>query len=871
LRELFVKFFEERGHTFVPSDSLVPKNDPTLLFTNAGMNQFKDIFLGKGERDYTRAVNYQKCMRVSGKHNDLEEVGRDTYHHTFFEMLGNWSFGDYYKEEAIKWSWEFVVDVLKIPRDKLWITVHYTDDESMEIWKKVSGFGEDRILKFGDKENFWEMGDTGPCGPCTEIHFDRGEQYKCGPDCKVNCECGRFIELWNNVFMQYYRNENGELEPLKNKHVDTGMGLERTLAVMNHLDSNYDTDLFQPIIGKTASLSGKKYGENEEDDVAFRVIADHIRALVFTITDGIIFSNEGQGYVIRKILRRAERFGRELGFKAPFLYKLVEVVVQIMAEAYPELTSKQTYVENMIRQEEEKFIKTLDSGLEMLNRYLKELKEKKEKVLSGEAAFVLYDTYGFPLEATKDVCLKEGFEVDEKNFHAEMEKQKERAREAHQKKLGGATIEKELDALLKQGIQTEYVGEELTEITAHLIAKISSEYLVFDRTPFYGESGGQVGDIGWIYDSMGKKIAEVLDTYRYEGKIFYHKINKKDFSHFEIGKEYKLKIAAERRKAIRRHHTATHLLQAALRKVIGEHITQAGSRVSEMSLRFDFTHHSHLTEKELRRIEEEVNTLIVENLQVQIKIMALQEAKKMGAMALFNEKYGDTVRVIDIEGKSIELCGGSHVKRTGDIGFFKVLVESAVGSGVRRIEAVCGLRALTEVQKRWKILDELSLTMTSPWMKLPEKAEKILEEQKELKKKIKKLESGQSGNKLQELEKEIKPISDFKILAHIFTDANFKNLLPFSDQLLQKYNNLALLFVNLDKEKGKVQLLVRVGSALSGRFHAGKLVGRLAKEVGGGGGGRPDMAQAGGKNVEKASKLPELFQTLLTENEAEIG
>ncbi len=865
LRNEFVNFFKDRGHTFVPSDNLIPKNDNTILFTNAGMNQFKDVFLEKGSRDYKRAVDYQKCMRVSGKHNDLEEVGRDHTHHTFFEMMGNWSFGDYYKDEAIAWAWEFLTKNLNLPVEYLWITIYKDDEESGEIWKKVSGLPDERIVKFGDKENFWEMGATGPCGPCTEIHYDRGEKYSCSKNCTVNCECGRFIEIWNNVFIQYHRDETGTLNPLPNKHVDTGLGFERTLAIVNGEHSNYNTDLFQPIFRKIEQMSGIKYDENTEIGIAFRVIADHIRALTFTITDGVLFSNDGQGYVIRKILRRAQRFGKKLGFEEPFLNCIVGTVVEIMKEAFPELPDKQAYVEELVLGEEERFIKTLLSGLDQLNIYISELKGSGTKVLKGSLAFKLYDTYGFPLEVTKDVCLEMDLNVDEDGFYKHMELQKNRARSAQASKIS-ETSQDVFISILKRFGPSIYDGEVKVELESEaiVILKDGNEIdsvsddgiLLFPISPFYGESGGQVGDTGVILEN-GNIIADVIDTQRFEGKLILHQVEIKTGSSISVGKKYILKINDERRKAIRKNHTATHLLQASLRKVLGNHVTQAGSKVGPDFLRFDYTHHTHTEPKELKEIECLTNELILENLNLKVRTMPIIEAKKLGAMALFDEKYDDTVRVIDIDGRSIELCGGSHVLSTGQIGLLKIRSDSAIASGIRRIEATAGSGALEYFQKISAIVDSISNHLVCKHEDILNRIQKIELETKTLKKEVKLTKEKRLGSDVGAILEDGKEVKGVYLITREFEGQNPKSLLGLIDKLSSQRKDMLILFANRGNDGKKVQLFLKVGEKLTDRYHAGKLIKEISKIVGGGGGGKADMAQAGGtipENIQDAFK-----------------
>ncbi|MBP9006963.1 MAG: alanine--tRNA ligase, partial [Candidatus Syntrophosphaera sp.] len=686
IRQTFIDFFRERGHTFIPSSPVIPWDDPTLLFANAGMNQFKNIFLGLKEPEVKRAVNSQKCIRAGGKHNDLEAVGKDGYHHTFFEMLGNWSFGDYYKKEAIEWAWELLTNVFHLPKDKLFATVHNTDEESYNLWKNNTDIDSSHISYFGDKDNFWEMGETGPCGPCTEIHYDRGIEHCMkknvpGHKCELNGDCNRFIELWNLVFIQYNREEDGSLSPLKSRYVDTGAGFERLVQILQNTYSNYETDLFMPIINKIVQMSGVPY--NPETGMSHRVIADHIRCLCFALADGGFPSNEGRGYVLRRILRRAARHGRLLGFSEPFMFHLVDSVVEIMSEPFAELKGKEAYIKMVIKAEEERFNSTLDKGLERFDQICA---NSTEKIIPGKDAFQLYDTYGFPLDLTINLAEERGFKVDTAGFEEEMKKQRERARKSSK------FIYKweDMDWIeLMPSTPTDFVGYDNFSIEAHIQRyRIDDEgnlHIQLDKTPFYAESGGQVADTGRIYNDDFEM--QVMDVKRIDDKFIHigHLIKGAISSPL-----VKAEIDLPRRKDIARNHTATHLLHKALRMVLGEYVQQKGSFVGPDYLRFDFTQLQALTQDEINKVEDIVNEIVKENRPVHIEIKDIDEARSEGAMALFGEKYGQKVRVISVEDFSKELCGGTHISATGEIGLFKIISESSSSAGIRRIEAVTG-------------------------------------------------------------------------------------------------------------------------------------------------------------------------------------
>lgn len=835
IRKLFVDFFKSKQHEFVPSSSLVPMKDPTLLFVNAGMNQFKDIFLDKAIPNFKRAANYQKCLRVSGKHNDLEDVGTDTYHHTFFEMLGNWSFGDYYKKEAIEWAWELFTKKMKLPKERLYATVYYKDDEAEELWKKLTDIDPSHISRFKEKENFWEMGDTGPCGPCSEIHIDMGEgtcdhQHVPGHKCGVNVGCSRYMELWNLVFMQYNRNEKGELDPLKNKHVDTGAGLERLVSVLQGKKSNYDTDLFQPIIQKIAQWTGKKYEGN--DAIAMRVISDHIRTLTFSISDGIIPSNEGRGYVIRRILRRAYRYGKKIGLNQPFLHKLVPVVLEIMGEAYPELAGNQKNIEKMILLEEEKFAATLDNGLELFEKVVSSL---KNKVFPGDKAFTLYDTFGFPLDLTQLLCREKGLELDVDKFNAEMEKQKQASRESAKFRMQSEEIDWKIIAEGK----TEFNGYDKTQISGAKTLKYSiighEIRLMTDKTPFYAELGGQAADKGMI---IGKGFEIDVTDVQKNGDYYVHYGVLQ--GSFDPKSELTMEIDEDRRNAIKKNHTATHLLHKALKLALGSHVNQSGSVVDDERLRFDFSHYNKMTDEEIRKVEILANQEVQKANPVKTTICAIDEAKKMGATALFGEKYGDTVRVVEVPDFSMEFCGGTHASNTGEIGVIKIISESSVASGTRRIEALTGLKAAEVLIQSYDTLNELSKTLNVETDKVSEKIADLQKENKKLKKDI----ASGAGMK-QDLKVDLKPseslngISIYLQVLESIPGANF--LKELNDQIKSKEKSFISVLVG--KNSSTIHYVAGSGADNLKKISAQEIAKILNSLMEGKGGGRPDMAQ----------------------------
>ena len=873
IRARFLKFFEDRGHTVVSSSSLVPHNDPTLLFTNAGMNQFKDCFLGQEKRSYVRATTSQKCVRAGGKHNDLENVGRTARHHTFFEMLGNFSFGDYFKKEAIAYAWEFLTVEMGLDKERLYVSVYTDDDEAADIWHKQEGVPRERIFRF-EEDNFWSMGDTGPCGPCSEIFFDNGPEIGCDdPNCTVGCDCDRYMEVWNNVFMQFDRQPDGELVPLPKPAVDTGMGLERLATVMQKVQSNYDTDLLRDIIAYIEKLAGKTYGDNTENDVSMRVMADHSRATAYLIADGILPSNEGRGYVLRRIMRRAMRHAKMLGFEDPVLFKTASFVLDFMAAAYPTEADRKGFVAKVVQNEEERFIATLDNGLRILQEEVSALKTAGQTVIPGETVFKLYDTFGFPVDLTADIVEKDGYSLDEAGFEACMEAQRKKARE-HWKGSGEEAVSAIYKQLVDEGVTATFSGYEKIEETGTVLALIKNGELVEEAvcgetvevittvTPCYGESGGQVGDTGTI--STQDASLRIIDTKKPLENLFSH-VCEVVTGAVQKGAEATIKVDAERRQKIVRNHTATHLLQAALQKILGDHIKQAGSLVEPERLRFDFTHFSPVTTEEIIKIEEEVNAQIRANAAVESQVMAADAAQAAGAMALFGEKYGDEVRVISVGDYSMELCGGTHASAAGDIGLFRILSEGGIAAGVRRIEAVTGDGALAQVHQQQQTLQRLASLVKSDPQQLEARLVKVLERQKELERELAVLESRLKTGQADDIMSQAVEVAGIKVLAAQVEPTDAKGLRDMADKLRDKLGS-GVLAIGCGFE-GKANLLVAVTKDLTKQLHAGKLVAALAAEVGGRGGGRPDLAQAGGPDADKVeaalAQLAGLIETSL--------
>jgi alanyl-tRNA synthetase len=864
IRTSFLEYFKSKGHTVVPSSPLVPANDPTLLFTNAGMVQFKDVFLGRDKRDYTRAASSQRCVRAGGKHNDLENVGYTARHHTFFEMLGNFSFGDYFKKDAILYSWELLTKVWKLPPEKLWVTVYHTDDEAYDHWLKDVGVPKERIVRIGDKpggqkyqsDNFWQMADTGPCGPCSEIFYDHGDKVAGGPPGSPDAEGDRYIEIWNLVFMQFDRSAEGVLTPLPKPCVDTGMGLERVTAVLQHVHSNYEIDLFQKLIAAAAEVTGAK----DKASPSLRVIADHIRACSFLITDGVLPSNEGRGYVLRRIIRRAIRHGYKLGMEKPFFHKLVKALDAEMGGAYPELRKAAPHVEKVLLQEEERFAETLDQGMRLLETAIKDM---KGKTLSGETVFKLYDTYGFPADLTNDIARERGLAIDEAGFEKEMESQRDRARAAS--KFGadyGQDVEIKGETAFKGYEHLSHKGK----VTALFRGKDAVQSLksgeqgmvILDQTPFYAESGGQVGDQGLL--KSGANEFKVEDTQKRGGGAFAH-MGSVTRGEIKVGETLDAQVDESLREATVLNHSATHLLHAALRKVLGTHVTQKGSLVAPDRLRFDFSHYQAVTPEELAKIEDLVNTEIRRNEAADVRETSYDEAIKAGAMALFGEKYGNVVRVMKFGDFSTELCGGTHAHRTGDIGLFKIISEGGVAAGVRRIEAVTGAGALAYVNKLQGVVRSLEETLRSD--DVLAKTQQLQERVKQLEKQLAQASGKLASNRGDELTSQAQAIGSAKVLSAVIEGVDAAALRDLMDQLKNKLGSAVVVLGTANE--GKVSLIAGVTADLTAKVKAGELVNMVAQQVGGKGGGRPDMAQAGGTdaaNLDKALKsVPDWVRT----------
>ncbi len=871
IRQMFIKYFEDRGHTHVPSSSLVPYNDPTLLFTNAGMNQFKDVFLGLEKRDYTRATTSQKCVRAGGKHNDLDTVGRTARHHTFFEMLGNFSFGDYFKEDAIKNAWGFLTEELKLPKEQLYITIYNDDDEAHDLWRKITDMPEERILRLGEKDNFWQMGETGPCGPCSEIHIDRGAEHACNhPDgCALGvCDCDRWLEIWNLVFMQYNRDENGVMTPLPRPSIDTGMGLERITSVMQNVNSNYDTDLIYPLIEKVEEISGKQYDKGA-DGFPFRVIADHARSCTFLICDGVLPSNEGRGYVLRRILRRAVRLGKSLGIEGAFLYQFSAKVADMMGEDYPELLDKLSFIEKVIKTEEERFQMTLSDGIRIVNDTIARLKGEGKTEIDGATAFTFYDTYGFPIDLTQDMAAENGMTVDEAGFEAAMQAQRALSKKSKKDITAwdlAFTVKEQLGDLDK----TQFVGyEQLTAETtlAGMIvdgqkvmqAEEGQEvYVVLPMTPFYAMSGGQAGDRGVISGATGK--ITVTDTEKMpDGKYVHHGVVS---GTVDAGETVTAVVDGAVRQATARNHTATHLLHKALQQVLGDHVHQAGSSVDGQRLRFDFSHMSAVTAEELAQVEQKVNEVILQALPVTIFETGIEEAKKLGFTALFGEKYGDIVRCVQAGDYSMELCGGTHVANISQIGLFKIVSEGAVAAGVRRIEAVTGLSAYQYTLQKEQLVAQLGKNLKAAEKDIISRVEQLAAQNKELEKEIAQLHAAASKNQVDDLLSQVKEVAGIKLLACEVEAADMNSLRDMSDMFRDKLQS-GVVVLGAKSENG-VNLIVAMTKDLNKQgLHAGNMIKEIAKVTGGGGGGRPDMAQAGGKDYSKLAEALGLAEGLV--------
>ncbi|EPJ95432.1 MULTISPECIES: alanine--tRNA ligase [Pseudomonas] len=846
IREAFLRFFEEQGHTRVPSSSLVPNNDPTLLFTNAGMNQFKDCFLGQEKRAYTRATSSQKCVRAGGKNSDLENVGYTARHHTFFEMLGNFSFGDYFKKDAINFAWTFLTGVLNLPKDKLWVTVYASDDEAYDIWTKDVGVPAERMIRIGDNkgapyasDNFWTMGDTGPCGPCTEIFYDHGPEIWGGPPGSPDEDGDRYIEIWNNVFMQFNRTADGVLHPLPAPSVDTGMGLERISAVMQHVNSNYDIDLFQSLLTAAAAAIGC----TNDGQASLKVVADHIRSCSFLIADGVLPSNEGRGYVLRRIIRRACRHGNKLGATGNFFYKIVAALVAEMGESFPELVREQANIERVLKAEEEQFSKTLEQGLKILELDLAEL---KGTVVPGDVVFKLYDTYGFPMDLTADIARERNLTVDEAGFEREMEAQRVRARSA-------SSFGLDYNTLVKVDVPTEFIGYNATQASAKVVALYKDGQsvaslsegdegvVILDQTPFYAESGGQVGDCGFL--QAGAARFDVRDTTKTGGAFLHHGVVAA--GGLNVGETVEARVDADVRHATALNHSATHLLHAALRQVLGEHVQQKGSLVDSQRMRFDFSHFESIKPEQIKALEDIVNAQIRNNTPVETEETDIETAKQKGAMALFGEKYGDNVRVLSMGGDfSVELCGGIHAQRTGDIGLMKITSEGGVASGIRRIEAVTGAAALAYLNAAEEQLKEAASLVKGSRENLVDKLSAVLERNRQLEKQLEQLQAKAASAAGDDLSSSAVDVKGVNVLTARLDGQDGKALLALVDQLKNKLGRAVILLGSVHEDK--VVLVAGVTKDLTGQLKAGDLMKQAAAAVGGKGGGRPDMAQGGG-------------------------
>ncbi|PKL52427.1 MAG: alanine--tRNA ligase [Nitrospira bacterium HGW-Nitrospira-1] len=859
IRNTFLDFFRSRGHEIVRSSSLIPGNDPSLLFTNAGMVQFKSVFLGEDIRPYKRAASSQKCVRAGGKHNDLENVGYTARHHTFFEMLGNFSFGDYFKHDAILFAWELLTEKYKLPREKLWVTVFEEDDEAAQLWEDLTDISPQKIVRLGAKDNFWQMGDTGPCGPCSEIIMDQGSEIGCNrPDCAVGCDCDRYLEIWNLVFMQYDRDKSGTLIPLPKPSIDTGMGLERLSSVIQGKHNNFDTDIFSQIIPAICSYSKKSYGIDKKTDTAIRVIADHIRSISFLLSEGLVPSNEGRGYVLRRIIRRASRYSKSLDIDEPVLFKLADTVAGSMGSVYPELLEEKSRVQKILQLEEERFNKTLEQGLIMLNGIIADMRKTGDKIIPGDELFRLYDTYGFPLDIAKDVAGEHDLQIDEPGFHKEMQLQKTKARASWSvEEVAVAPVYREL---FQQYSKTVFVGYYTLEAEATALAIIkdgeialelpqgSTGEVLLDRTPFYAEAGGQAGDNGeFIADNL--KVV-VTDTKKPVEGMHIHKISIKTGT-LKTGSKIFCSVDPGNRTATMRNHTTTHLLHAALRNLLGEHVKQAGSYVEPESLRFDFTHFDSLGRETIEDIEDEVNDAILRNIQVHTTVMDTKKAIESGVTALFSEKYGDTVRVVKVGDVSAELCGGTHVNATGDIGIFKILSEGSVASGIRRIEAVTGkeaIKAFRSEENELGKISEILKTSENP----SEKVKKLLFDIKKLEKSLEKFKGRSASESSTKILETARDINGVKVISHRIDGLDAKDLRELADKVRDGLGSGILLLASVKDDQAA--MVAMATKDLLGQYKAGDLLRQVAAAAGGRGGGKPDIAQGGTKEINKLDK-----------------
>lgn len=859
IRTLFIDFFRAKGHEMVRSSSLIPGNDPSLLFTNAGMVQFKSVFLGEDIRPYARAVSSQKCMRAGGKHNDLENVGYTARHHTFFEMLGNFSFGDYFKRDAILFAWELLTEQYRLPKERLWASVFEEDDEAALLWETLTDISPGQIVRLGAKDNFWQMGDTGPCGPCSEIIIDQGPEIGCGrPDCAVGCDCDRYLEIWNLVFMQYDRDKSGALTPLPKPSIDTGMGLERLSAVIQGKHNNFNTDIFSPIIAAICSHAKKPYGSDKRTDTAIRVIADHIRSITFLLAEGLVPSNEGRGYVLRRIIRRASRYSKSLDIGEPVLYRLCSAVADSLGTVFPELLDEQPRVEKMLRLEEERFSKTLEQGLIMLNDIISGLLGAGDRIVPGDALFRLYDTFGFPLDIAKDVAGEHDLQIDEAGFHREMDLQKEKARASWSaEEVATAPVYREL---FRQYPPTLFIGYETEQTDATVLALLKdgktvhelvagdSGEILLDRTPFYAESGGQIGDCGELIGAHLK--ATVTDTKKPVEGMHVHKIILHTGA-LKTGEAVRCAVDMSKRSATMRNHTATHLLHTVLRKLLGDHVKQAGSAVSPERLRFDFTHFDSLSRETLEAIEDEVNEAILSNVQVNTTVMETDKAIASGVTALFGEKYGDRVRVVNVGSVSAELCGGIHVSATGDIGLFKILSEGSVASGIRRIEGVTGREAVAVIrsgEQELRKIAELLKTSEQP----SEKVKKLLGDLKELERTLEKFKGRSAAERSAQIVETAREINGVRVVSHRADGLDARDLRELSDKVRDALGSGVILLASVKDDQAA--MVTMVTKDLVGRYNAGDLLKRVAAAAGGRGGGKPDTAQGGTKEIAMLDK-----------------
>ena len=856
IRRRFLEFFGDRGHTIVKSSSLIPAQDPTLLFANAGMNQFKDVFLGREQRPYTMATSSQKCVRAGGKHNDLDNVGHTRRHQTFFEMLGNFSFGAYFKKEAIDYAWTLLTREFKLPIGNLWVTVFTEDDAAAEIWTAGAGVARDRIIRLDENYNFWQMGETGPCGPCSEIHYDLGPSAsELGhANCALPCDCGRYVEIWNLVFMQYDRDAQGHLTPLPKPSIDTGMGLERIASVMQGKISNYETDLLRPLIDEACQIFGVEYGASSASDISLRIIADHIRATTFLISDGVIPSNEGRGYVLRKIMRRGIRQGTLLGRKEPFLYKLSGYVVEMMKDAYPDLVNTREYVARVIKTEEERFASMVTVGLQRLEDVINQLVKSGKDIIPGVEIFKLYDTYGFPLDFTKEIADEKSMRLDMDGFNTELEKQRERARQSWKGEEG--TINPVHERFVEKG--TPFLGYEALRSTSRIAGILvngslvdsveghgTSAEILLDQTPFYAESGGQVGDTGTFTSPNG--AARILNTYAPVRGVIVHKAQI-EFGKLTVKDEVHAQVDQERRRRIAANHTGTHILHAVLRETLGTHVKQAGSLVAPDRLRFDYTHFAPLTDREIEEIEQKINQIVFKNLPVQTQVMEINQAVAAGALAFFGEKYQQEVRVVSIPEISMELCGGTHTTMTGDVGLFKIVAESSIASGIRRIEALTGFGTYLRLEEDETLLGEIAHTLHAPRTDLPRAVARLLDQQRQLENELETLKRKSAKSQVGHLAEARQDVKGIPVISHKVDGVDASMLRELAENTSRKMGS-GIVVLGL-ASNGKASLVAVVSQDLQDRLHAGKIIRKVAERVGGSGGGRPDFAQAGGKNPE---------------------